>query len=49
MSTSYVLGDEMKSPPLWNLDSSRRERQETKCIMSDSEKNNGKKEQGKGR
>lgn len=47
MSTNCVLGDEMKSPPLWNLDSSRRERQETKCIMSDSEKNNEKKKKNR--
>ena len=33
-----MLGDDIKSPPLWNLDSSRRESEETKCIMTGNEK-----------
>ena len=38
MSISSVLGDDIKSPPLWSLDPSRRESGETRCIMTGSEK-----------
>jgi len=44
MSISSVLGDDIKSPPSGSLDSSRRESEETKCIMTGSEKKTEKKE-----
>ena len=43
-----MLGGDIKSPPLWNLDSSRRESEETKCIMTGSEKYTEKKTTEKG-